>query len=70
MVCMSEGLGWVVCWSCQVDMEAAERLLRGAVFAQWRASQCESYEDTLKLTSLIDVFLPFLPCSASTCRSC
>lgn len=42
-------------------MEHAEQLLRGVVFAQWLASQCESYEDTLKLMSLIDIFLPYLP---------
>jgi hypothetical protein len=42
-------------------MRSAEVLLRSVVFAQWRASQCESYEDTAKLMSLIDVFLPYLP---------
>jgi hypothetical protein len=42
-------------------MQSAEALLRSVVFAQWRASQCEAYEDTAKLMSLIDVFLPYLP---------
>lgn len=42
-------------------MEAAEALLRSVVFTQWRASGCEAYEDTLKLMSLIDLFLPYLP---------
>jgi hypothetical protein len=42
-------------------MEEAEQLLRDVVFAQWRASQCESHADTLKLMSLIDAFLPYLP---------
>eukprot|EP00879_Flechtneria_rotunda_P003365 GHRR01003593.1.p1 GENE.GHRR01003593.1~~GHRR01003593.1.p1 ORF type:complete len:369 (+),score=124.57 GHRR01003593.1:1009-2115(+) len=45
----------------KVTAEAAERVLRDAVFAQWRASQCESFEDTAKLMSLIDAFLPYLP---------
>jgi ATP-dependent Clp protease ATP-binding subunit ClpA len=42
-------------------LEAAGAVLRDVVFAQWRASQCESYHDTLKLMSLIDLFLPYLP---------
>lgn len=42
-------------------MTAAEELLRGVVFAQWRASQCESYADTLKFMSMIDLFVPYLP---------
>jgi hypothetical protein len=42
-------------------MQSAEALLRRVVFAQWRASRCEAYEDTAKLMSLIDVFLPYLP---------
>jgi hypothetical protein len=45
-------------------MEEAEQLLRDVVFAQWRASQCESHADTLKLMSLIDLFLPYLPLEA------
>jgi hypothetical protein len=42
-------------------MEEAEQLLRDIVFEEWRKSGCEPYTDTLKLTSLIDVFLPYLP---------
>jgi hypothetical protein len=45
----------------QVSSSQAEALLRSVVFAQWRASGCESYADTAKLMSLIDVFLPYLP---------
>lgn len=48
------------CWY-QVTLEAAGAVLRDVVFAQWRASHCESYHDTLKLMSLIDLFLPYLP---------
>lgn len=44
-----------------MTQQAAEALLRGVVFAQWRAAGCESYEDTAKLLSMIDVFLPYLP---------
>lgn len=44
-----------------MTLESAEQLLRSVVFAQWRASQCESYEDTLKFMSMIDVFMPYLP---------
>lgn len=42
-------------------MEEAEQLMRDVVFDEWRKSDCESYADTLKLMSLIDVFLPYLP---------
>jgi hypothetical protein len=42
-------------------MEDAEQLMRDVVFDEWRKSDCESYADTLKLMSLIDVFLPYLP---------
>lgn len=42
-------------------MDEAEQLLRDVVFEEWRKSDCESYTDTLKLMSLIDVFLPYLP---------
>lgn len=45
----------------QVSLKAAEQLLRDVVFAQWRAAQCESFEDTLKFMSMIDAFLPYLP---------
>eukprot|EP00878_Enallax_costatus_P027083 GHUV01029127.1.p1 GENE.GHUV01029127.1~~GHUV01029127.1.p1 ORF type:complete len:315 (+),score=79.44 GHUV01029127.1:352-1296(+) len=45
----------------KVKLAAAEELLRGVVFAQWRASQCEAYEDTLKFMSMIDVFMPYFP---------
>jgi hypothetical protein len=49
------------CLLLQVTMEDAEQLMRDAVFDEWRKSDCESYADTLKLVSLIDVFLPYLP---------
>lgn len=49
----------------QVTMEEAEQLLRDVVFDEWRKSNCESFADTLKLTSLIDVFLPYLPLDRS-----
>jgi hypothetical protein len=41
--------------------EEAERRLRDAVFARWRRDGCEAYEDTLKLVSLVDFFLPYFP---------
>jgi hypothetical protein len=44
-------------------MEDAEQLMRDVVFEEWRKSDCESYADTLKLMSLIDLFLPYLPLS-------
>lgn len=45
----------------QVTAEEAERRLRDLVFTRWQGSQCEDYEDTLKMTSLIDFYLPYFP---------
>jgi hypothetical protein len=45
----------------QVTAEGAERALRDLVFDHWQRSGCESFEDTLKLTSLVDFYLPYLP---------
>ena len=45
-----------------VSAEAAEKVLRNAVFSSWRHSGCnEEYSDTLKIISLVDFFLPFFP---------
>eukprot|EP00775_Hariotina_reticulata_P002444 gene2444-2747_t len=41
--------------------ELEEMLTQLGDRSKWRASQCESYQDTLKLMSLIDLFLPYLP---------
>jgi hypothetical protein len=45
----------------RASAEEAERRLRDAVFARWRRDGCEAYEDTLKLVSLVDFFLPYFP---------
>jgi hypothetical protein len=45
----------------RASAEEAERRLRDAVFARWRRDACEPYEDTLKLVSLVDFFLPYFP---------
>ncbi len=45
----------------KITAEMAEQRLRDVVFSRWRTAACESYEDTLKLVSLVDFFLPFLP---------
>ncbi|GAX81277.1 hypothetical protein CEUSTIGMA_g8709.t1 [Chlamydomonas eustigma] len=45
----------------KITPESAEHTLRDLVFASWRRSACEEYTDTLKLVSMIDFFLPFLP---------
>lgn len=69
-LCLSAGLPYVetpaalsvlMVAAPQVTLESAEQLLRSVVFAQWQASQCESYEDTLKFMSMIDIFMPYLP---------
>ncbi|GBF93149.1 hypothetical protein Rsub_05880 [Raphidocelis subcapitata] len=44
-----------------VTAEQAERSLRELVFSHWQRSPCESYDDTLKFTSLVDFWLPFFP---------
>lgn len=45
----------------KISPEDAERRVRDLVFAHWQRSGCESFEDTLKLTSLVDFYLPYLP---------
>ena len=45
----------------QIAPEAAQRLLKDLVFAQWSKEACEQRVDTLKMVSLVDFFLPFLP---------
>lgn len=45
----------------QVDPADADRRLRNLVFQAWQQERCEAYEDTLKLTGLIDFFLPYFP---------
>jgi hypothetical protein len=44
-----------------VTAEDAERRLKNLVFDTWSAAGCESYEDTLKMVSLVDFFLPYFP---------
>ena len=57
--------------------EAAERLLRDVMFSTWQrqpqaqggggsstaggTAPCETYEDTLRFTSLVDFYVPYLP---------
>jgi hypothetical protein len=50
-----------ICYLLQITPESAEHALRDLVFASWRHNACEEYTDTLKLISLVDFFLPFLP---------
>jgi hypothetical protein len=38
--------------------------VRELVFSHWQGSGCESYEDTLKFTSLIEFYLPYFPLEA------
>jgi len=45
----------------QITAEEAERRVRALVFDHWQRSGCESYDDTLKLTSLVDFYLPYFP---------
>lgn len=46
----------------QITAEDAERRLKALVFEAWRGGSCdEAWEDTLKMTAAIDIFLPFLP---------
>eukprot|EP00798_Chlamydomonas_sp_ICE-L_P008143 gene8143-1391_t len=44
-----------------VSPEHVDRVLRDLVFGALQASGCESYEDSLRFTSLVDFFLPYLP---------
>ena len=36
-------------------------MLKDLVFSGWAADGCEARADTLKMVSLVDFFLPFLP---------
>jgi hypothetical protein len=44
-----------------VSAEDAERQLKNLVFETWSNASCESFEDTLKMTSLVDFYLPYFP---------
>lgn len=52
----------------QVSPEVAQRLLKDLIFSQWESSKCEERVDTVKMLSLIDFFLPFLPLDRSHVR--
>ena len=45
----------------QITPEDAQRALKDLVFSMWADDGCEARADTLKLVSLVDFFLPFLP---------
>jgi hypothetical protein len=45
----------------QITPEEAQRVLKDLVFSGWAADGCEARADTLKMVSLVDFFLPFLP---------
>ena len=45
----------------QITPEDAQRVLKDLVFSTWAADGCEARADTLKMVSLVDFFLPFLP---------
>ena len=48
-------------WCTQVSAEAAQRMLKDLMFQLWAAEACESTTDIVKLLSLIDFYLPFMP---------
>ena len=35
--------------------------MRDLVFAHWQSAGCEAFEDTLKMTSLVDFYIPYFP---------
>lgn len=35
--------------------------MRDLVFAHWQSAGCEAFEDTLKMTSLVDFYVPYFP---------
>lgn len=45
----------------RVDAEEAQRLLKDLVFQKWADDGCEQRSDTIKMVSMIDFFLPYLP---------
>jgi hypothetical protein len=53
----------------QVTAEAAQRMLKDLIYEIWTAEACESPTDTLKLMSLVDFYLPFLPLERDHIRS-
>lgn len=45
----------------KVDAEGAQRMLKDLVFENWDADGCEDRIDTIKMVSMVDFFLPYLP---------
>lgn len=45
----------------QVTPEAAQRMLKDLMFERWSMEGCQSGPEIVKLLSLVDFYLPFLP---------
>lgn len=45
----------------KITAEAAESRVKELVFRAWSGSGCETFADTLRLTGLIDFYLPYFP---------
>ena len=45
----------------QISAEEAQKVLKDLVFSMWADDGCEERTDTLKMLTLVDFFLPFLP---------
>lgn len=45
----------------KASAEAAQRMLKDLMFRLWADDACESASDIVKLLSLIDFYLPFMP---------
>jgi hypothetical protein len=43
-------------------------MMRDLVFERWRADACEAVEDTMKMISLVDLYLPYFSLSVSDLR--
>ena len=57
------------CWhAVQVPFEELDTLMRDLVFERWRADACEAVEDTLKMISLVDLYVPYFPLRALDLR--
>ena len=61
MAYFSKGRLFLIYCGMQVTAEAAQRMLKDLMFRQWADEGCQSTSDVVKLLSLIDFYLPFLP---------
>jgi hypothetical protein len=51
-----------------VTAEAADKALRDMVIEYWQKQGCESADDTLKMASLVEWFIPYFPLQRSPVR--